>query len=370
MNVQTAAPKAISSATSSLAIADCDIHHSPRDFKMLYPYVEERWREHMDRFGHYSRQGNFSGPQYPKSQPDASRRDAWPPVGGRPGSNLDFMRTHHLDANNIALGVLAMIRPHPGGMPNLDLSAALCRGINDWQMAEWTALEPRLKASIVVPYEDAAASVAEIERLAGSPHFVQVLLLSRTAEPLGNRRYWPIYEAAAAAGLPVGIHAFGNGGQPTSSTGWSSHYIEDMIGHSQSCQALVASIVLEGVCARVPKLKVVLIEAGFAWMPSLAWRLDRVQATLRSETPHLTRPPSDYIREHFWLTTLPMEEPEPSAHLRDAIDWIGLDRLLFATDYPHWDYDDPRTALPLRLTPTEQEAFLVGNARRLYTPGQ
>ena len=71
------------------------------------------------------------------------------------------MRTHHLDANNIALGILAMIRPHPGGFQNLDLSAALCRAINDWQVAEWTQPEPRLKASIVVPYEDAAASVAE-----------------------------------------------------------------------------------------------------------------------------------------------------------------------------------------------------------------
>jgi predicted TIM-barrel fold metal-dependent hydrolase len=63
-----------------------------------------------------------------------------------------------------------------------------------------------------------------------------------------------------------------------------------------------------------------------------------------------------------------MEEPNPPAHLRDTIDWIGLDRLLFATDYPHWDYDDPLTAMPLRLSKEEQQAFLIGNARRLYTP--
>ena len=357
-------------APSRLAIADCDIHHSPRDFKLLYPYLEPRWREHIDMFGRHSRQGNYSGPQYPKSQPDASRRDAWPTGGGRPGSNLDFMRVHHLDANNIELGVLAMIRPHPGGIPNLDLSAALCRAINDWQVAEWTQPEPRLKASIVVPYEDAAASVMEIERWAGHSDMVQVLLLSRTVEPLGNRRYWPIYEAAAAAGLPIGIHAFGNGGQPTSSTGWSSFYIEDMVGHSQSCQALVVSMVTEGVFARIPGLRVVLIEAGFAWMPPLAWRLDRVWSQLRSETPHLQRMPSEYMHDHFWLTTQPMEEPQPSVHLRDTVDWIGLDRLLFATDYPHWDYDDPQAAMPLRLSPPEQEAFLVRNARRLYLGGR
>jgi predicted TIM-barrel fold metal-dependent hydrolase len=199
MNLQVPNPAARTATASRLAIADCDIHHSPRDFKLLYPYLEKCWHAHIDMFGSHSRQGNGKGPQYPKSQPDASRRDAWPPGGGRPGSNLDFMRSHHLDPNGIELGVLTMIRPHPGGMPNLDLSTALCRAINDWQVAEWTTPEPRLKASIVVPYEDAAASVAEIERWAGSPDMVQVLLLSRTVEPLGNRRYWPIYEAAAAS---------------------------------------------------------------------------------------------------------------------------------------------------------------------------
>ena len=368
MNVDVRGTGALGGGSSKIGIADCDIHHSPRDFKMLYAYLEPRWRAHIDQFGVRARQGNYSGPQYPKSQPDASRRDAWPPVGGRPGSDLAFMRSHHLDAHGITLGVLAMIRPHPGGFQNLDLSGALCRAINDWQVAEWTGPEPRLKASIVVPYEDAAASVAEIERWAGHPDMVQVLLLSRTVEPLGNRRYWPIYAAAARAGLPVGIHAFGNGGQPTSSSGWSSFYIEDMVGHSQSCQAVVSSMVTEGLFARIPALRIVMIEAGFAWLPSLAWRMDRVWARLRHENPALTRLPSEYIHDHIWLTTQPMEEPSAPEHLRDTLAWIGMDRLLFATDYPHWDYDDPQQSLKIRLSAEERDAFFIGNARALYRP--
>ena len=306
-STSTAAPP----AANRLAIADCDIHHSPRELRLLHKYLEPRWRERLDQFGVRTRSGNYSGPQYPKSQPDASRRDAWPPVGGRPGSDLAFMRTHHLDANNIQLGILTMIRPHPGGFQDQGLSTAMCRAINDWQVAEWTQPEPRLKASIVIPYEDPVASVAEIDRWAGHPDMVQVLLLSRTVQPLGNRRYWPIYEAAARANIPVGIHAFGNGGQPTSSTGFPSFYIEDMVGHSQSCQSMVSSMVLEGIFEQFPTLRVVLIEAGFAWLPPLAWRLDKAWKTLRAETPHLKRLPSEYIRDHMWLTTQPMEEPEP-----------------------------------------------------------
>ena len=59
-----------------------------------------------------------------------------------------------------------------------------------------------------------------------------MLLLSRTAEALGGKRYWPIYEAAVEAGLPVGIHAFGYSGWPITNRGWPSFYIEEMTEHA------------------------------------------------------------------------------------------------------------------------------------------
>ena len=71
--------------------------------------------------------------------------------------------------------------------------------MNDWLIDEWLT-DKRLKASIVIPYENVEASVKEIERRAGDKRFVQVLLMSRTAEPLGQRKYWPIFEAAERPG--------------------------------------------------------------------------------------------------------------------------------------------------------------------------
>ena len=126
---------------------------------MLYKYLEPRWREHIDLFGIRARQGNYSGPQYPKSPAGCLPAGRLATSGRRTTQAVIWSSCsrHHLDANRIELGILAMIRPHPGGFQNLDLSGALCRAINDWQVAEWTAPEPRLKASIVVPYEDAAA---------------------------------------------------------------------------------------------------------------------------------------------------------------------------------------------------------------------
>ncbi len=98
----------------------------------------------------------------------------------------------------------------------------------------------------------------------------------------------------------------------------------------------------------------------------MAWRLDKIYRRLHAETPQLTRLPSEYIRDHVWWTTQPMEEPEPREHLLDTIGWIGWDRLLFATDYPHWDFDDPGTCLPLKITEAQRRQFFMGNARQVF----
>ncbi|RXH31100.1 amidohydrolase family protein [Bradyrhizobium zhanjiangense] len=366
MNIQfRESSEAASPLTAKTAIADCDIHPARATRTELYPYLAKRWQHHLDIYGVHAYQGMMDGPPYPKAQPNASRRDAYPPEGGPQGSSLSFMQKQLLDPNNVQLGVLNPLNTGQG-IRNHELSAALCSAINDWQIDKWTSKDKRLKASIVVGNEDGLSAAAEIRERAGDKNFVQVLLLSRNVEPLGQRRYWPIYQAAEEAGLPVGVHAFGFGGNPITPSGWPSYYIEEMVGHSQCQQSALASLVLEGVFARFPKLKMVMIEAGFGWAPSLAWRLDKAWQRLRSEVPHVKRPPSEYIREQVWWTTQPMEDPERREDLFDVINWIGWDRLLFATDYPHWDYDEPSRVLPAGVSETNREAFYFGNARKLY----
>jgi predicted TIM-barrel fold metal-dependent hydrolase len=311
------------------------------------------------------RHGHAVGFPYPKATPGAYRRDAWPD-GGMPGSDLAMMRAQLLDPCNIAMGVLNPLSPSGHGDLNADFSAAMSSAVNDWQLNAWTRPEPRLKASLCIPYEDAPAAVAEIERRAAEPDFVQVLMLSRTNEPAGQRRYWPIYEAAQAAGLPVGYHVFGYGGHPLTPGGWPSFYIEEVCAHASGAASLVASLVIEGVFERFPRLKIVLIEAGFGWLPALAWRLDHMFERFRNEVPHLKRRPSEYIREHLWLTTQPMEEAEKPQHVLDCMEWIGWDRILFATDYPHWDFDNPRAAMPPRLDAQKRQMIFSGNAAAVY----
>ena len=164
MNVQFRAnAEQASSVHAKTAIADCDIHPARRGPKDLYPYLAKRWHAHLETYGKHPYQGMMEGPPYPKAQPNASRRDAYPPEGGQQGSSLSFMQQQHLDPNNVALGVLCPLQTGQG-IRNHDLSAALASAVNDWQIAEWTSKDSRLKGSVVVANEDGPAAAAEIDR--------------------------------------------------------------------------------------------------------------------------------------------------------------------------------------------------------------
>jgi uncharacterized protein len=349
---------------TSYSVIDCDIHPALKSPKALHPYLSERWRRHRDTIG----DRGFGGSYYPRANPNAARTDAWPPNGLPPGSDLEFMRYQLLDEWNMDFGVLQPLLG-AGAQLNQEYAAALSSAINEWQIEEWLDPEPRLRSGLVVAYESPEHAVAEIERRGKHPGFVQVMLGIRTSEPLGRRKYWPMFEAAADAGLPIGIHFGSQGGNPITGAGWPSMYLEDHAGMSTAFQAQVISLIYEGVFERFPNLKIVLIEGGFGWVPPLAWRLDSAWRKLGDEVPHLQRRPSEYFAEHFWLTTQPMEEPPVAQYfvqLLEQAPWLQ-DRLMFSTDYPHWDFDAPNEALPkVRLPEGFPAKLMAENARQLY----
>jgi predicted TIM-barrel fold metal-dependent hydrolase len=344
------------------AIIDCDFHNELDSEKDLYPYLSQRWRDHIDTYGIRS----YSGGYYPRFMDH--RAEACPPSGRRAGSEVEFSRERFLDRYGIAYAILNPLTP-VSRSPHLDLDAALATAVNDWQVAEWLDKEPRLRASMVIPFEDPPRAVAEIDRRAGDKRFVQVLFTGRPREPMGRRKYWPIYEACGGYGLHVASHAFGSAGNPITGAGHPSYYIEEHIGPPQAMQANITSMVVEGVFERFPALKLVSVENGFGWVPALMWRLDSVWKLLRSEVPHLKRLPSEVIREHLYLSTQPMEEPPRSKprYFEQLLEHFGYtDRLLFASDYPHWDADSPEHAVPAYLSDEVKRRIFFENARGLY----
>jgi predicted TIM-barrel fold metal-dependent hydrolase len=128
----------------------------------------------------------------------------------------------------------------------------------------------------------------------------------------------------------------------------------------------VNSLVCEGVFEKFPGLKFVAIEGGVAWLPHLMWRMDKNYKGLRDSTPWLKRLPSEYILDHIRLTTQPIEEPRRKGELLSIFQMIDAEKtLMFSSDYPHWDFDNPKVVLPPM--PRDMKVrILSGTAAELY----
>jgi predicted TIM-barrel fold metal-dependent hydrolase len=345
----------------AVTLVDCDIHPVMTP-PMLLARMSERWRRHFERFG---RRTPMITEIYPRARNAGMRADSWPEdPGGVPGSDPELARRQLLDEWDVDYGILNCLNGQDCYDPP-SFAAELNRAVNDWLLEEWIEPDPRYLGAIAVPHDYPELAVAEIERRAGDDRWVQVIFPASTQEPLGSRKYWPIYEAAAGHGLPVAIHS--GGYDPHIGAGWPSFYIEEHQAFSTVVQRQLVSLVCGGVFEAVPGLRIVLTEGGVAWSVALRWALDEAWSALREEVPELERAPSEYIHDHVWFTTQPIEEPaDPADFIRTVEHGQLTDRLLFATDYPHWDFDAPTQALPRGLSKEVRADILAGNACTLY----
>lgn len=344
------------------AAIDCDVHNTVPEISALFPFLPERWQDYCVEHGVDSLAPAFYPPGAPLSATPESRLTADPP-----GSDPAVVTSRVLDragADLAILNCLYAVQP----IHNEDWAVAMAGALNDWQAWRWLAADSRFRASIVVAPQNPHRAAEEIQRLAGHPGFVQVLLLAGSQTPLGTRHYWPIHRAAAEARLPVGIHPGVAGGNPPVPVGWPSFYIEEYAAAALAMQSQLTSLVCEGVFQKYADLTVTLLESGVTWVPSLMWRLDKNWKGLRREVPWLTQPPSQVIREHVRFSIQPFDGPA------DARGWLprflaqlgSVDMLLFSSDYPHWHHSSPADAVLRYLSADERRKVLRDNAIVTY----
>ena len=244
----------------------------------------------------------------------------------------------------------ARVRDRPGlGLQRLGLAG---EGRSSAQLHNGGAQEPK----------DAAR---EIDRLGSDPRFVQVILPAVAHHVFGRTYYWPIFEAAQRHDLVVAFHQ--SGGTRTA-VGLPPYYTEWHTAISQAWQSQLISLIAGGVFDEFEELKVAMVESSWTWVPHLMWRFDYNYRSLRREVPWVKRLPSESIRERVRFSTRPMEYPEKPEDLYSMFEMIGSDELLmFATDYPHWDFDCPEQALPRSFPKVLREKVLSGNARKFYS---
>ena len=131
--------------------------------------------------------------------------------------------------------------------------------------------------------------------------------------------------------------------------------------------AMLTSLVLEGIPERFPKLKIVFIEGGFGWIPSAIWRMDQHFETFRERGAASEAEAVGICEGAFLVHHAADRRAGRGKHLRSLIEWVGVDRLLFSSDYPHWDFDDPRFAFRTPLTEVERnKIFTTAMPARVY----
>lgn len=347
-----------------IPVIDCDIHQTYMSHKELLPYIDEPYKTRVKNSGF-----GYPGGMY-HSSVGGVRKDAFP-EDGVPGSDYELMKEQHLDKFNIKYAIL-----NGGGMLGVslmteqDYPAVLASAYNSWLIDTWLTYDNRFLGSMMVAAQNPEAAAKEIYRVGEHKQIVQVLLSGVTSMPIGQRYFNPIFEACNELGLPIAFHPGGNQSSGTAPVptpvGFPQYYLEWHTLLPNVYMSQLVSIVVEGVLERYKNLKFLFIEGGVSWLPALMWRLDKNFKGLRKQTPWLKRLPSEYILENVRFTTQPMEEPPKKEYLLNVYEMMDAhNTLVFSSDYPHWDFDDPyriTKGLPTGL----KESILYKSAASLY----
>ncbi|MDF2660111.1 MAG: amidohydrolase [Paenibacillus sp.] len=349
------------------SIIDCDLHLAPLrgGYQALKPYMSRYYREQIETWG--PRVPGQIG-MYNNGGTNGTMQEYKIPPGDETVA-LNYIRANLLEKYQIDYGIITGMDYGINTIPDTDYAAAVCSACNDYTIEHVLSKEPRFKASIMIPKQDAVLSAKEIDRVASHPGFVQVIVSNGAEKPYGHRRYYPIYEACVRHNLPFAIHVSMEGigiNPPPTGAGYVSHYAEYRLARAGIMMTHLASFIYEGVFELFPTLKVVMIEAGMMWIAPAIWRMDQDWKALRHNTPWVKKLPSEYYREHVRVTSQPIELPAKPELFLPMLEAIHAGQcLMFASDYPHWDFDSPQLAFP-KLPDELWERVFYQNAAELY----
>ncbi len=340
-------------------VVDASVHVRPRSQDEFRAYLPPLWRTRRlpggDGYYYPNPVGNHLRETYSDTGP--------------PGSDPDLLRRHLIDDGGVDRVVL-----HPltlGLLPDVDLLGAVCSATNAWLADTWLGphdTEGRYCGTIRVAPGDPATAVAEIEKWAPHPGFVQVGVPMQSLQPYGKRQFWPVWEAAAAHGLPVAVHADAETGVELAPT--PAGYLHTHFGHATVAPFMfvnhLTSLMTEGVLDHLPGLRVVFADGGFDLLGPMMWRLDKDYRAMRADMPWMTRLPSEYLGEHVRFVAHRMDGPDDQDLANEWLGMVDADALLlYGSNYPNWDFLPPGLIYP-DAPPEARERILRANATRLY----
>src|SRR5918996_748945 len=221
-----------------------------------------------------------------------------------------------------------------------DLALDIARAYNDW-LAEFCATNPaRLKGVAMVALHDIDAAIQEARRAVEQLGFVGIMMPTNFRDQdIGKRQFWPFYEAIERLGVGLGLH-----GGVRAAERMHGRFDTFIAAHSVAfpfeCMAALTGLIFAGVPEAFPRLRIAALEACCGWVPFLMDRLDEEYEVRGSrEAALLKRKPSEYMANGQFFYAFELEE----STLPYVAERIDADKLLYSSDYPHWDTSWPNT---------------------------
>ena len=261
-----------------------------------------------------------------------------------PESQLKAMEQEGIDLAVLypSAAILSFPSPRTSGL-DPKLSAAICRGYNDW-LADFCGREPqRLKGVAAIPIHDVEEAATEMRRAASDLGMVAAFVRPNVINDrnLHDAYYDPFYSELEALNIPLVVHEGTAGGPPGADARfYGSWVMMHMAAHPLEQMLASESIIVGGVLERHPRLRVAFLEAGCSWLVYWLWRLDEeLEAWGWHEVPWLKAKPSEYFLNQC-VASLEVDEPGVPYY----VEMYGDDTLLWASDYPHPDASYPNAA--------------------------
>jgi 5-carboxyvanillate decarboxylase len=295
----------------------------------------------------------------------AALSDAQRERTGREALDLGDGRIATMDAAGVELAVLSVSTVANLQMLDAAEGAALAREAND-ELAQAVRDHPgRFAGLACLAPQDPDAAVAELERAVAQLGLVGVVINSHVrGEYLDAPRFAGLFEAVEALGVPLYLHP------SLLPAGAVEPYLDyglmaALWGYAAEASLHALRIILAGTFDRFPGVRLVLGHLG-EHIPFSLPRIDAHHGQTKAQTaPSLQRPPSEYVREHIWVSTSGMNHAPRS--IRFCLDELGSSRVMFAADHPFEDMADETAAFAAaELSDAERTAVAGANARAVF----
>ena len=355
-----------------MMIVDCDAHHYENEsFSEIFEFMENDVFKQLTTGGRLKNGVQALLPTQIGYQ-DMGGRVTRYPLRGSEKTDAGKIRDVQLgerwmDAMGVDYSCL-----FPTGMlnvglhPQKEMEVELCWAYNRW-LTEVVLPENhgRFYTQLALPLSDPDASLRQVETFGHRKGVTGFMVTTVRTLPVHDNSLMKVYRAIEERGLSLAFHSGPNWGEPVF-RGCNRFLSVHALGFSFYNILHCTNWVINGMGERFPKLPVIWIEAGLAWIPFLMQRLDHEYMLRPSEAPVLKKKPSDYMRDMFY-STQPMEIQDMEA-LETTFRMMNAEtQLMYSSDYPHWDFDLPSTIYDLPfLSEKAKHNILGGTAARLF----